>query len=38
MHLDECSSYYVHVYSMAESTFGEHGAQKKTHVDKIVCE
>lgn len=29
MHLDECSSYYVHVYSMAESTFGEHGAQKK---------
>lgn len=37
MHLDKCSSYYVHVYSMAESTFGEHGAHKP-YVDKIVFE
>lgn len=37
MHLDKCSSYYVHVYSMAESMFGEHGAHKP-YVDKIVFE
>lgn len=37
MHLDKCSSYYVHVYLMAESTFGEHGAHKP-YVDKIFFE